>query len=154
MRILVASLALSLALACNQDPLGGPCSEKEDDVYKIMEPKDGDNFISQSPAAFLNCESFVCLSTNGSKPYCTKRCGSSSECGNGNGIEMECKVVTEFGALACRVPSHDWCADGSDEEDLCCERDPDTQGVIDPATYCAAKDGQVPHDPAAQPIGG
>lgn len=164
--LIVACVAVFSLSACNEDPLAGPCSPREDEIYAVMVPKDGDNFISQNPAKFTNCGSFICLSTNGSKPYCTQSCASDSECGNANGVEMECIVVTEFGALACRQPMHEFCdedaclatcADSACEkickDELCCERNPDTQGVLEPASYCAAKDGQIAHDPSAQPAG-
>jgi len=149
-------VAAGLSIGCQPDWLAGPCNDKEDLVYKddAMIPQDGVNYIAQDPSAFLKCETFLCLSTNGSKPYCTQRCVSDAECVNGNEKAMECKVVTQFGPLACRVPTHEFCLEGADEEDLCCERDSSTHAVLDPATYCAAKDGQVPHDPKALPIGG
>ncbi|MFH1808447.1 MAG: hypothetical protein ABIJ09_06875 [Pseudomonadota bacterium] len=150
----VLTLGLIAATACTPDPLGGKCAEKEDDVYGVMKPKDGDNFVSQDPTAFLNCDTFICLSTNGSLPYCTKRCASDTECLNGNGIAMECKVVTEFGALACRAPDHAFCPSGALEDELCCDREETTGAVKEPAKYCAAKDGEVAHDPKAEPIGG
>lgn len=166
----LAMLAIVSLAACNEDPLAGPCSDREDEVYAVMVPKDGDNFISQNPAKFTNCDSFICLSTNGSKPYCTKRCASDSECNNANGVQMECAVVTEFGSLACREPKHEFCDEdaclstctsSSDQTtcekdckaELCCERDEATQGVLEPASYCAAKDGQIAHDPSAKPAG-
>lgn len=152
--VAVLAFALVVTAACTPDPLGGKCSDKEDDVYAVMKPKDGDNFISQHPAKFVNCDTFICLSTNGSLPYCSKRCVTASECSNANDIAMECKVVTEFGALACRAPSHDFCEEGAAEDELCCERNPDTGAVLEPATYCAAKDGEIAHDPKAEPIGG
>ena len=142
-------------MACSTDPLGGACSDNEEDIYKTMDPRNGNNFISQHPANFINCESFICLSTNGSKPYCTKRCTSDTECQgatseDGNPVDMVCTVVTEFGALACRNPKNEYCAgENIEADDLCCEQDPQTQSVVDPAKYCAAKDGQIPHDPAA-----
>lgn len=150
-------LIVAFAMGCVDDPLAGPCNteDKEDVVYETMKPKDGDNFISQDPTAFLNCESAICLSTNGTKPYCTKRCTKDDECLNGNDVAMRCRVVTEFGPLACRSPKHEYCV-GEDipEEEVCCQRDEETRAVKDPAKYCAAEDGEVPHDPKAEPIGG
>lgn len=177
----VAGTCLCAAmLACTPDWLAGPCNRDGDKnsevVYNGMKPKDGDNYISQNPALFTTCENFLCLSSNGSTPYCTKVCGSDGDCVNGNGIEMECKVATEFGALACRAPTHEFCDEnackaacpttcGADAEcktrceeacvdEQCCDRDPVTHGVKDPATYCIAKDGTIPHDAKALPAGG
>lgn len=184
--LVVAWGALAAALACQPDWLAGTCNRDDPEtVYwnetrrSGMQPKDGDNYISQNPALFLSCENFLCLSSNGSVPYCTKPCGSDSECVNGNNIEMECRVVTQFGQLACRAPSHDFCDENACraacptsclgdpdpnacktkcEEacptELCCERDERTHGVKDPAMYCRAVDGKLPHDAKALPAGG
>jgi len=171
------------ALACQPDWLAGKCNRDNPDVVywddskKMgMQPKDGDNYLSQNPSLFITCENFLCLSSNGSVPYCTKLCGSNAECVNGNNIEMECRVVTQFGPLACRAPDHSFCDETKCKSDcqvscggnatcitncekecvdeLCCERDPETHGVKDPALYCMAKDGTVPHDAKALPAGG
>jgi len=153
--VLVA-VGVSLGLGCQADWLAGPCNSNEDLVYKdnAMVPQDGVNYIAQDPSAFLNCETFLCLSTNGSKPYCTQRCVTDTECKNGNEIGMECKVVTQFGPLACRMPAHEHCPEGADPEALCCEKEAGTNAVVEPASYCAAKDGEVPHDPKALTAGG
>lgn len=148
MRILSIFFATVALAACQQDPLAGPCNEEAriDRVYELITPDADDNVISQDPSAFLNCETFICLSTGGTKPYCTRICASDEECLNGNGIAMKCRVVTEFGPLACRGPAHEFCPEDAADAELCCERDPATNAVLESAMYCAAEEGAIPLD--------
>ena len=189
--LVAGSCLCAVALACTPDWLAGPCNRDGDKNNELvywddkrdppsgMKPKDGDNYISQNPALFTTCENFLCLSSNGSNPYCTKVCGSDGDCVNGNDVKMECKVATEFGALACRSPTHEFCDENTCKAacpascvgntdvngcktrceeacltEVCCDRDSVTHGVKDPATYCIAKDGTIPHDAKALPAGG
>jgi hypothetical protein len=145
---------------CQPDWLAGPCNrDKPELVYSNpdntvnMEPQDGVNNIVQDPTAFTSCETFICLSTNGSKPYCTKPCLNDQECLNGNDVPMECKIITQSSGLACREPKTEYCGANANPEDLCCQTDPVTHAVKDPVKYCAAKDGAVAHDPRAKPAG-
>jgi hypothetical protein len=92
---------------------------------------------------FENCNAFYCASTNGSRPYCTRRCESRLDCDPGglpclpgkpcNRDNWACEVVIEFGVLACK----------SLDESGTCELDPSTGKVADPAQYCRAKDGTI-----------
>ncbi|MEW5854457.1 MAG: hypothetical protein AB2A00_37120 [Myxococcota bacterium] len=129
---------------CLQTDLGKPCSCDEN-LQKRVTVKGGSNDLVQD-SAFENCESFYCASTNGSRPYCTKRCSSALDCDPGGPPcipgqpcardNWKCEVVIEFGSLACEAP----------DENGSCELDEETGKVKEPARYCRAVDGTLTDD--------
>lgn len=146
----VGVVVLFLAGCGAPDWLGGPCKEEggESLLYAHIQPQAGTNEIAVNPVAFNACESWTCLSSDGSVPYCTRRCTGDADCVNGNGLQMHCQVVTSFGPLACEEPRWEHCPDEA-EDQVCCERDPATNDVVTPAMYCMASKGGQEQDPCA-----
>ena len=134
-------------LKCFDTDLGQKCTENNETLKRVT-VKPGSNDVAADPG-FENCENFYCASTNGSVPYCTRRCESNFDCNPGGlpcvgNIPKEacrprenwnCEVVIEFGALACATV---------DPTTGTCELDPDTGKVLNPVKYCRAVEGTIP----------
>ncbi|MBI5494282.1 MAG: hypothetical protein HY904_04595 [Deltaproteobacteria bacterium] len=135
-------------VGCFDTDLGAKCSSDEATLKRVTVKPNSNDVVSDP--GFENCESFYCASTNGSRPYCTRRCASDFDCNPGlpcppNAPDDEqcrrrdrsnwsCGVVIEFGALACS---------SVDPETGSCELDPVTGKVKSPAKYCRVADGVV-----------
>jgi len=129
-------------IACFQPDVGQECSGNEDTIRKVTVRPNSNDVVSDP--GFENCVDFFCASTNGSRPYCTRRCESTFDC-NGSMApclpgqpdcernNWSCEVVIEFGELACKQT----------DETGGCETDPDTGKVKDPVKYCRANDGTM-----------
>ncbi len=101
MRIVALALActaLPLALACEPE-IGMPCDPDTEFVDGLVEQVAGTNNLVLD-VRLDNCTQGYCLSTDGSRPYCTKRCETDIECAEAGG-GFECKEVVTFGPLAC-----------------------------------------------------
>lgn len=150
-------------LKCFDTDLGQTCSSNEATLKRVT-VKPGSNDVVADPG-FENCQDFYCASTNGSVPYCTRRCESNFDCNPGglpcfdqvpdsipcrDRANWNCEVVIEFGALACTTV---------DPNTGTCELDPVTGKVKNPVKYCRAKEGFLPQGDytdvtAASPDGG
>lgn len=119
---LVIPLALLLASACEPE-VGMPCSADEEYVLSRVEVEPGKNDLVRD-INFENCTQFLCLSANGSRPYCTRQCETDLDCAAEG---FTCQEVVHFGPLAC--------ADWTPEQD--CVR-PDGTPSEQPLRYCYA----------------
>jgi hypothetical protein len=127
---------------CIQNDLGQQCSQDKS-LEKRVTIKEGSNDVVRDPA-FENCTAFYCASSNGSRPYCTRRCENDADCNPSQlpcipnqpcpADNWDCEVMIEFGELACMLP----------DENGECPVDDATGKVADPAKYCRAKDGTLP----------
>ena len=115
-------LPLFLATGCEPE-LGAPCSPDGKFVKASVEQRAGSNDLVQN-VNFENCSQAFCLSSDGSRPYCTKRCQRDLDC---NVSGFTCEQVVQFGQLACE----DWSTetDCFDAEGSPSER---------PISYCSA----------------
>lgn len=86
------------ALGCEPE-VGGLCDPDPDKVALHIEVKKGTNNLVQD-VELDNCSEGFCLSTDGSRPYCTKKCEADIECAEG-GAGFACEEVINFGPLAC-----------------------------------------------------
>lgn len=98
---LVSSLVcVALASGCEPE-IGAPCSAREEEVNELVPQNEGTNNLVNN-VQLENCSQAFCLSFQGSRPYCTKRCEADIECAEaGPGFTCSSDVVT-FGPLACR----------------------------------------------------
>ena len=119
MRAFVA-FAVLLLVGCEPE-IGGLCDPDKAKVTAAVEVNAGTNNLVQD-VGLNNCTESFCLSTDGSRPYCTKRCEADIECAEA-GAGFTCQVVINFGPLAC-----------SDFEDPTHER----PGATSTAAACAA----------------
>lgn len=95
----IACLAfLPLAIACEPE-IGGICDPDTDFVDQLVEQVPGTNNLVLD-VRLDNCTQGFCLSTDGSRPYCTKRCEADIECAEA-GEGFVCEEVVTFGPLAC-----------------------------------------------------
>ena len=91
-------LALPLALGCEPE-IGGICDPDTEFVNQLVEQVEGTNNLVLD-VRLDNCTQGFCLSTDGSRPYCTKRCEADIECSEA-GEGFVCQEVVAFGPLAC-----------------------------------------------------
>jgi hypothetical protein len=96
--ILSALFLLLCALGCEPE-IGGLCDANRDLVDAAVEQTRGTNNLVQD-VGLDNCTQGLCLSTDGSRPYCTKACTSDIECAEA-GSGFRCLEVVAFGPLAC-----------------------------------------------------
>lgn len=94
------SSVLVLALSGCEPELGSPCSADSQFVKNSVEQKAGSNDLVQN-VNFENCSQAYCLSADGSRPFCTKRCQRDLDC---DAAGFTCQQVIQFGQLACE----DW----------------------------------------------
>jgi hypothetical protein len=91
--------AAALGVGCEPE-IGSPCDD-EAEVLKFIQPKAGTSPLVLRPA-FQNCSQGLCLSIDGSRPFCTKRCEDDLECAEaGDGFTCSTDDVI-FGPNACR----------------------------------------------------
>jgi hypothetical protein len=82
----IAGIDVAGALGINKSDLGACCHELTDaGLIPTIEP--GTTHIQDS--VNFNCESEICISFNGSQPYCTRECSSAADCADG----FTCDVV-------------------------------------------------------------
>jgi hypothetical protein len=127
---------------CLTGDLGLVCSVNAETTARVT-VKEGSNDVVSDPG-FENCDYFLCASTNGTRPYCTRKCESQLDCDPGGppcipGQACErdnwrCEVLIEFGALACKQ---------IDPDTGTCPSDPATGKVRDPVKYCRAIEGHI-----------
>lgn len=99
LRCFSAFLILAGALACEPE-IGGLCDPVAANVAGAVEQKAGTDNLVQD-VKLDNCSQGFCLSTDGSRPYCTKRCTADLECQEA-GPGFTCQEVVAFGPLACQ----------------------------------------------------
>jgi len=98
MLVIVGVCALG-SLACEPE-IGGLCDPDPKKVADHIEVKKGTNNLVQD-VELDNCSQGFCLSTDGSRPYCTKQCEGDIECAEA-GEGFTCQAVINFGPLACQ----------------------------------------------------
>lgn len=97
--IALTSLAtLPFVLGCEPE-IGGICDPDTEFVNELVEQVAGTNNLVLD-VRLDNCTQGFCLSTDGSRPYCTKRCEADIECSEA-GAGFVCQEVVAFGPLAC-----------------------------------------------------
>ena len=125
MKLFFASvLCLLVAMGAGCEPeIGAPCSPDSAFVNSTVRQTAGSNDLVLDPR-FDTCQQALCLSSDGSRPYCTRTCVSDGDC---QADGFTCQKVIDFGALAC--------TDFTPERD-CLQADgtPSAQ----PIKYCAA----------------
>jgi hypothetical protein len=84
--------------ACEPE-VGQPCDPNEEKVLDTVKVIPGSNDLVRD-VGFDNCSNALCLSVDGSRPYCTKPCESDLECAEA-GPGFTCQRVIDFGELAC-----------------------------------------------------
>ncbi|HEY4221046.1 MAG TPA: hypothetical protein VGO62_06880 [Myxococcota bacterium] len=97
--IVVGALMTMAALGCEPE-IGGLCDPDAKKVLQHIEVKKGTNNLVQD-VELDNCSEGFCLSTDGSRPYCTKSCAADGECVAEAGAGFACVAVIAFGPLAC-----------------------------------------------------
>ena len=126
MRTLLFGTVLSCAVFLGCEPeIGSPCDPDKELVDKLVKQTAGTNNLVSSPK--FECSQAFCLSTDGSRPYCTVRCESDADCAEA-GEKFHCKKVIDFGENAC--------SDYTPETD--CLTGPDETFSEHPFKYCAA----------------
>lgn len=95
----VVTISILCALGCEPE-IGGPCDPDPKKVEKAVEQRQGTNNLVQD-VSLDNCSQGFCLSTDGSRPYCTKECEADIECAEA-GAGFTCQEVIAFGPLACQ----------------------------------------------------
>lgn len=90
--------ALALLAGCEPE-IGSPCDVNQAEVDKLVPPKEGTNNLVQD-VGFDNCNQGFCLSVDGSRGFCTKKCESDRECAEA-GDGFLCQEAVVFGPLAC-----------------------------------------------------
>jgi hypothetical protein len=95
----VALAVICLGVACEPE-IGSPCDPDTEFVDRLVEQAEGTDNLVQD-VRLDNCSQGFCASTNGSRPYCTKRCVADGECSEA-GAGFVCKEIVAFGPLACQ----------------------------------------------------
>ena len=122
--LLLAFLSLSsLVLGACEPEVGMPCSDNADYVNERVQ-QEADRHDLVRDINFENCTQLLCLSSDGSRPYCTRTCTTDLDCGAEGFV---CQQVVNFGPLAC---------EGEDPNRTCIE--PDGSPSPNPIFYCAA----------------
>lgn len=93
-------LTLVLVLAGCEAEVGSQCNNNPDVVDELTERREGTNVLVQN-LTFENCSQYYCLSADGSRPFCTKRCQSALDCTGNTGEVWTCEQVVTFGQHAC-----------------------------------------------------
>lgn len=114
--------ALCGLVACEPE-VGMPCSESGLIVDERMTPEAGRNDLVRD-INFENCTQLLCLSSDDSRPYCTRTCETDLDCSADGFV---CGQVVNFGPLAC---------EGDDPLRTCVE--PDGSPSPNPIFYCIA----------------
>jgi hypothetical protein len=86
------------ALGCEPE-IGSPCDPSAEFVNSEVLQRPGSNDLVLDPR-FDTCKQALCLSTDGSRPYCTRICVSDQEC-QLQDAAFTCQQVVAFGPLAC-----------------------------------------------------
>jgi hypothetical protein len=94
-----ASLFVVLAGSGCEPEIGSPCSDNEQEVNDLVPQVDKTNNLVND-VKLENCSQALCLSFQGSRPFCTKRCEAELECAEA-GAGFTCTDVVTFGPLAC-----------------------------------------------------
>ncbi len=97
--VLFVLVTVAGGLACEPE-VGGLCDPDPKKVADHIEVKKGTNNLVQD-VELDNCSEGFCLSTDGSRPYCTKQCEADIECAEA-GEGFTCQAVINFGPLACQ----------------------------------------------------
>lgn len=80
--------------------IGSPCDDNEDEVNNLVPQRPGTNNLVQD-VGFDNCTQAFCLSADGGRPFCTKKCEADIECAEaGEGFSCSADVAV-FGPTAC-----------------------------------------------------
>lgn len=115
------------AMACEPE-VGMPCSVDEPYVSSRVQQEVGSNDLVRD-ILFENCTQLLCLSSSGSRPYCTRTCETDLDC---DAEGFVCAQAVNFGPLAC---------DGDDPNRTCVE--PDGTPSPNPTRYCVAQPGVI-----------
>lgn len=118
----VVGLALVSLVACEPE-VGMPCSPSEPYVNSRVLQEAGRNDLVRD-INFENCTQLLCLSSDGSRPYCTRSCETDLDCSADGFV---CAQVVNFGPLAC---------EGEDPQRTCVE--PDGSPSEPAIFYCVA----------------
>jgi hypothetical protein len=126
--IVFCAAATVLWLGGCEPEVGQPCLPSDVSEANVKVAKGTNDLVRN--VAFDNCTQALCLSTDGSRPYCTKECVADSECTDA-GEGFSCLAVISFGELACA----DYIDCESVDEGQTC----DCVTTTNPRKYCAAK---------------
>jgi len=119
-RLVILLVALG---ACTENTdIGGPCSEDQGVVERVLEPARGENRVALD-VSFERCLQFLCISVDGHVPYCTGACSSAADCPT----DFICEQPIEFGPLS-RVCNDD--VGGDCEPARYCVRATEWQGLV------------------------
>ena len=124
-------LALGTTIGCEAE-VGMPCNNNPDVVDDLTSREPGTNVMVQN-LSFENCSQLYCLSADGSRPFCTKRCQSALDCSGNTGEEWTCEQVVAFGQHACE----DW----TPERD--CFQEDGVTPSDQPIRYCTTTAGTI-----------
>lgn len=109
-------------LACEPE-VGMPCSPSTEYVdSRVIREEDRNDLVRD--INFENCTQLLCLSSDNSRPYCTRTCETDLDCSADGFV---CSQVVNFGPLAC---------EGDDPMRTCVE--PDGSPSPNPIFYCVA----------------
>lgn len=117
----IAVCALTVAgTACSE--LGTQCVDDPTLQKRVQITPGSIDLVSD--VVFENCSQLLCMSDNGSLPFCTIECASNLDCDREGFV---CTQAVEFGPLACR----NWTAEDG------CSRDENNE-IEQPIKYCTA----------------
>ena len=125
MRYAIALLLLSMASCAGCEPeIGSPCSDDTPFVNQNFTVEGAENKLQRN-VNYTNCSQALCLSVQGSRPFCTKTCSTDLDC-NAEGFSCGEPILTgPFG-----------CFDYEDNGDSCV-------GSEVPRRYCTADPGTI-----------
>jgi hypothetical protein len=92
--------AMLFGMGCEPE-IGGLCDPDKAKVNAKVAQEKGVNNLVQD-VELDNCSEGFCLSSDGSRPYCTKRCTADTECLAEAGTGFTCQIIISFGPLACQ----------------------------------------------------
>jgi hypothetical protein len=100
MRFFVFFAVVACAVGCEPE-IGGLCDPDKAKVNAKVPQEKGTNNLVQD-VELDNCSEGFCLSSDGSRPYCTKKCEADGECLAEAGAGFKCQIIISFGPLACQ----------------------------------------------------
>ena len=109
---------LALGTAC-QDEVGSPCNDDPGLMEEIFPVEPGESRMQRN-VNFENCSQLLCLSNQGSPPFCTIECESDAACP----ADFECASPILTGPFGCP---------GYEENGTCAGTEPDAF-----FSYCSA----------------
>ena len=133
---LLVAVTAGLTVACDAHDLGQPCPQllSTADV-PVTNPDDASTTRRETPEVvgqdtIFPCDELVCIATDGSSGYCSKKCRSDSACPEG----FACRVIMDIGPFAgesfCAWKRCTSRADCGHKKDFCCAGAAD-DGAVD-----------------------